>query len=119
MQKFDVCSALLAETYVTLKENQRTTFVVFHWSALFRSKKEQNHLKCSRNPKINVVVPILPENAPYLTADVIPPLNPKLLLATFISLCNAMHFWMLQFAALCENVREIWTKWTSFSPQNQ
>ena len=34
MQKFDVYSALLAETDVTLKENQRTTFVVFHRSAI-------------------------------------------------------------------------------------
>ena len=32
MQKFDVYSALLAETDLTLKENQRTTFVVFHRS---------------------------------------------------------------------------------------
>ena len=33
MQKFDVYSALLAETDITLRENQRTTFVVFHQSA--------------------------------------------------------------------------------------
>ena len=34
MQKFDVYSALLAETDNKLKENQRTTFVVFHQSGL-------------------------------------------------------------------------------------
>ena len=40
MQKFDVYSALLAETDIKLKENQRTTFVVFHQSAQFDSKSD-------------------------------------------------------------------------------
>ena len=37
MQKFDVYSALLAETDITLKKNQRTTFVVFHRSVMVNS----------------------------------------------------------------------------------
>jgi len=41
MQKFDIYSALLAETDYTLKENQRTAFVVFVQSAL---TKKINHL---------------------------------------------------------------------------
>ena len=37
-QKFDVYSALLGETDITLNKNQRTTFVVFHQSEVKKEK---------------------------------------------------------------------------------